>query len=75
MEIFSREIQLSVIKIELSVQKREGCRVIFTAKDKTNGIIWKTPLKDSQGNTKIYPTVADAFQDAEAKLKIYSSTV
>ena len=73
MEIFSKDIQMGVIKIELTVQESEGCTVIFTAKDDMDGVIWRVPLKDSDGKIKVYPTAADAFLDAERKLRIYNN--
>ena len=72
MEIFSKEIQLGIIKIELSVQENEDCTVVLTAKDQLDEILWRTPLKDHEGNIKTYPTVSEAFLDAESKLKTYA---
>jgi hypothetical protein len=73
MEIYSKEIQLGTLKIELSVQESKGnCSAMFTAKDSRNEIMWKTPITNADGEIKIYPSVEDAFYDAEQKLKLYS---
>ena len=72
MDIFLKEFQVGQIRIELSVQEEGECKVMFTAKDADNEILWKTPIMDSEGNVKVYPTVEEAFADAQKRLKIYS---
>ena len=70
MDIFLREIQLDKIRIELSVQEKDGCTVILTAKDSENSILWKSAVTDENGKIIVYPTVEDAFIDAETRLKV-----
>ena len=72
MDIFLREIQLGKIRIELSVQEKDGCTVIFTAKDSDDAILWKSAVTDENGKIIVYPTVEDAFNDAENRLKVNS---
>ena len=71
MEIFSKEVQFGIIKIQLSVREDENCTVVFTAKDQSDEIIWTAPLKDSEGKIKTYPTASEAFLDAEQRMMTY----
>lgn len=71
MEIFSKDVYLENIIIELSVQKAESCTVVLTAKDEMNQIIWCTPVMDINGHIKTYSSVAEAFIDAERKIGAY----
>lgn len=68
MEVFSKEIQVGNIKIELSIQESNGTRrVVFTAKDENDRRIWRTPILDN-GEVKTYENDEEAILDAEKKL-------
>lgn len=68
MEIFSKEIQIGNIIIELSIQESKGTkRVVITAKDDQNRRLWRTPILDN-GEIKTYDSQEDAIEDAEKKV-------
>jgi hypothetical protein len=68
-EVFSKEVLIGNLTIEYSVIDKEGCRVTFTAKDEEHRRIWRTELTDEDGNVKVYPSMQDAINDANRKLK------
>jgi hypothetical protein len=68
MEVFSKEIQLGKLRIELSVEEKEGCRVIFTARDEEDRRVWRTPIMDYNGEVKIYDNQEEAIMDAHRTL-------
>jgi hypothetical protein len=70
MEYFVEELRFGNLRIELSIQEGQGCRVIFTAKDKDNRRIWKTPIMDLNGKVKVYENQQDAIIDARKKLAL-----
>lgn len=72
-EVFSKEVLIGDLTIEYSVIEKEGCRVTFTAKDDEHRRIWRTELTDEDGNVKIYPTVQEAINDANRKIKSISA--
>jgi hypothetical protein len=69
MEVFSKEFPIGNLKIELSVEQTHGCRVIFTAKDKDDRRVWRTPLMDANGEAKVYKNCEDAVLDGQRKLQ------
>jgi hypothetical protein len=72
MEIYSKDVHIGSVKVELSVQEtRKTCRMILTAKDDTDTVLWRATMADPEGRVKTYSSVADAFRDAEEKLKSY----
>lgn len=69
MEVFSKEIQIGNLRIELSVEEERGCsKVIFTARDEEDRRVWRTPLMDLNGDIKLYRSQEEAIIDAERKL-------
>jgi hypothetical protein len=69
MEVFSKEFSIGNLKIELSVEQTHGCRVIFTARDKDDRRVWRTPLMDVNGEAKVYESCEDAVLDGQRKLQ------
>ena len=68
MEIFSKEIQVGSIILELSIHEIEGTkRVVITAKDEENRRLWRTPILQN-GEIKTYNSNQDAIEDAEKKI-------
>jgi hypothetical protein len=68
MEIFSKEIQVGNIILELSIHEIEGTkRVVITAKDEENRRLWRTPILQN-GEIKTYNSNQDAIEDAEKKI-------
>lgn len=68
MEIFSKEIPVGNIIIELSIQEINGSkRVVITAKDDQHRRLWRTPILDN-GEIKTYESDQDAIDDAEKKV-------
>jgi hypothetical protein len=68
MEIYSKEIQVGNIIIELSIHEIEGTRrVVVTARDEENRRLWRTPILDN-GKVKTYDSNEDALADAERKI-------
>jgi hypothetical protein len=68
MEIFSKEIQVGNIILELSIHEIEGTkRVVITAKDEENRRLWRTPILQN-GQIKTYNSNQDAIEDAEKKI-------
>jgi hypothetical protein len=68
MEVYSKEIQVGNIIIELSIQDIDGTkRVVLTAKDDQNRRLWRTPILDN-GSVKTYDNSEDALADAERKV-------
>ena len=68
MEIYSKEIHIGSIIIELSIQETHGTkRVVITAKDEQNRRLWRTPILDN-GEVKTYNSQEDAIEDAEKKV-------
>jgi hypothetical protein len=72
-EVFSKEVLIGNLTIEFSVIEKDGCRVTFTAKDDEHRRIWRTELTDEDGSVKIYPSVQEAINDANRKLKSISA--
>lgn len=69
MEVFSKEIRVGNLRIELSVEEEHGCsKVIFTARDEEDRRVWRTPLMDLNGDIKLYRSQEEAIIDAERKL-------
>jgi hypothetical protein len=73
MEYFIEELRFGNLRIELSIQKGQGCRVIFTARDDENRRIWKTPVMDENGEVKVYEDEESAIVEAKKKLAIFNS--
>jgi hypothetical protein len=82
MEIYSVELDLGQLKIEVSIQNTspritfstlEGdhCdlnfNVFLTAKDKSGRRLWRTPITDTEGKPKIYESIDDALMDATVR--------
>ena len=68
MEIFSKEIHVGGIILELSIHEIEGTkRVVITAKDEENRRLWRTPILQD-GEVKTYNSNQDAIEDAERKI-------
>jgi hypothetical protein len=68
MEVYSKEIQVGNIIIELSIQDIDGTkRVVLTAKDDQNRRLWRTPILHN-GSVKTYENSEDALADAERKV-------
>ena len=72
MDIHLKEYKVGNIRIELTVQGKDGCKMVLTAKDRNNEILWKTYVTDDFGRTKIYPSVEEALEDADARMKSLS---
>lgn len=77
-EIYSEEINLGKLKIELVVQKEvhsllkeELFSAYLTAKDENERRLWSTPIIDDlTGDIKVYPSLAAAITDAKKKLGV-----
>lgn len=72
MDLHLKEYKVGNIRIELTVLEKDGCKMVLTAKDKNNEILWKTYVTDDFGRTKIYTSVEDALEDADARMKSLS---
>jgi hypothetical protein len=68
MKYFVEEFRIGTLRIELSIEKGRGCRVIFTARDQENRKVWTTPIMDMNGKVKIYDNQEEAITDAKKKL-------
>jgi hypothetical protein len=64
-EIFLKEVDLGLLRVEITIIEKTGYRVILTATDSDNRRIWKTALTHENGHPKIYACVSDAISDAE----------
>jgi hypothetical protein len=85
MEIYSVEIDLGQLLIEVSVQHtsprirfnncylnrnvEDGFHVYLTAKDKNMRRIWRTPVIDDTGTVKRYYSIEEAMTDVNGRLK------
>ncbi len=67
-EIRLKEVSLGEVRIELSIHENDGWTVWLTARDAQDRRIWKTPLTDEEGRTKIYSSARDAILDAQAQV-------
>jgi len=74
MDVFSKQFTIGSLTIELSVEQTHGCRVIFTAKDRDDRRVWRTPLMDSNGEEKIYENCEDAILAGQRKLQTVLTT-
>lgn len=72
MEIHLKEYKVGNIRIELAVQEKDGCKMVLTAKDSNNEILWRTFVTDGVGKAKIYSSVREALEDADARMKLLS---
>lgn len=70
MEIFLDIIKHGKVKIELFVQGREACSVVFTITDEDDRRILKSSIMDN-GSVKVYANAEDAIKDAIMKLAPY----
>jgi hypothetical protein len=69
MDIHLKDYTFDKMRIELTVQNTEGCKMILTAKTFTNEILWKTYMTDEFGKAKVYPSLDEALQDADIRMK------
>ncbi len=67
-EIKLREVSLGEVRIELSIHEGDGWSVWLTARDPEGRRIWKTPLTDEEGRTKVYATAQEAVMDAQSQI-------
>jgi hypothetical protein len=70
-EIYIDIIVRGNLKFELSVHKKRGCRVIFTAKDEDDRTILRAPIMHN-GAIKIYSNIQEAIADATTRLAAMS---
>jgi hypothetical protein len=78
MDIFSEEVSLGPLKVDVCVQVRavslqntgESYYVYITAKDEHNRRIWRTPITDGNGRVKYYQSIVNAVDDAKRKLEL-----
>jgi hypothetical protein len=70
MELFAEEYWVGNLKMDVSVQEGQGCRVIITARDDKNRRIWRTPLTDENGEIKIYSSHEEAILEARKALGV-----
>jgi hypothetical protein len=88
MEIYSVELDLGQLKIEVSVQNTSP-RIIFndesdyghcdlnfnvylTAWDKDGRRLWRTPVMDKDGKPKVYESIDEALEDATSRFYEHS---
>ena len=71
MDIYLDIIQCGKVKIELFVQGRESCSVVFTITDEDDRRILKSSIMDN-GVVKVYASAEDAIKDAIMKLAPYA---
>jgi hypothetical protein len=85
MEIYSVEIDIGQLTIEVSIQHitprirfntcyesnklEEGFNVYLTARGKDLRRIWRTPIIDETGVVKRYYSIEDAMTDVNGRLK------
>jgi hypothetical protein len=85
MEIYSVELDLGSMKIEVSVQNTSPritfsnildgkccdfkVSVFLTAKNKEGQRLWRTPVTDLYGNPKVYESIDEALVDATMRLQ------
>lgn len=67
-EIKLKEVTLGEVRIELSIHEQNGWSVWLTARDLQGRRIWKTPLTDEEGRTKVYATSHEAIMDAQTQM-------
>ena len=65
MEVFVEEFNLGSVKIQLSIQEKQGMSVVMlTVNDTENRRILKTPLMVN-GEVKMFENEAEAIQEAK----------
>lgn len=85
MEIYSVELDLGQLKIEVSVhnsspritftdrfaieQSDLSFNVYLTAKDKEGRRLWRTPITDMDGNPKVFYSIDEALSDATSRFQ------
>lgn len=69
MDIHLKDYSFGNLRIELTVQNNDGCKMILTAKTSNNEILWKTYMTDEFGKAKVYPSLNEALEDADMRMK------
>jgi hypothetical protein len=85
MEVYSVELDLGQMKIEVSVKNTspritfsnningDFCELSFnvflTAKDKNGRRLWRTPVTDHDGRPKVYTSVEQALAEATMRFQ------
>jgi hypothetical protein len=83
MEIYSMEMDLGILTIEVSIKNTspiirfgnfisgqkmvDEFRVYLTAKDRNGTRLWRTAMTDNEGQPKIYTSIESAIDDATVK--------
>jgi hypothetical protein len=85
MEIYSVELDLGQLKIEVSIQNTSpriiysdhfdieqtdlSFNVYLTAKDKKGRRLWRTPITDMDGKPQVYLSIDEALSDATSRFQ------
>jgi hypothetical protein len=84
MEIYSVELDLGQLKIEVSIQITSpritfdyfeieqpdlSFNVYLTARDKEGRRLWRTPVTDMDGKPQVYSSLDDALSDATSRFQ------
>jgi hypothetical protein len=64
-----KDYKFGNVRIELTVERRNGCQMLLTARSRDNHVLWRTYLTDEYGHTKTYQSVSEALQDVDTRMK------